>query len=169
VNQALLPLALALAAAFQPVAPVAPVAPVPAEAQARGVEDPGAFVSRMFAAYQRAPDSPPPDPAFSYSDRLRDQFAAYNAAFSGGDLVGSLDFDWWANAQEWRISQVAVTDEPGTGDRKTITARFNNYGRRDVTHFNFVRVGERWYLDDVVNGTGGGGGWMLSALLRVRP
>ncbi|HEY5711844.1 MAG TPA: hypothetical protein VIT38_08110 [Allosphingosinicella sp.] len=166
IRLAALLLALAPAcAAAQNAAAVAAPEPV----QARGVEDPRAFVATMYAAYQRDPDRPGPDPSHAYSDGLRDLFAAYDAFYAGGDLVGALDFDWWTNAQEWRLSHVAVTDEPGGGDRKTITVRFLNYDRADITHFNFVRVGERWYLDDVVNGTGsGGGGWMLSALLRTR-
>jgi hypothetical protein len=162
--------AVLLALAALPAAAASQPAPSgPASVQARGVEDPRAFVAGMYAAYQRDPDRPGPDPSYAYSDHLGDLFAAYDAAYAGGDLVGALDFDWWTNAQEWRISHVAITDEPGGGDRKTITVRFLNYDRADITHFNFIRVGERWYLDDAVNGTGSGGtGWMLSALLRTR-
>ena len=163
-------LALLFALTALPSAEVFQVAPpVQAAPQPRGVENPRAFVAEMYAAYQRASDRPGPDPSHAYSDHLRDLFAAYDAFYANGDLVGALDFDWWTNAQEWRISHVVITDEPGTGDRKTITVRFANYDRADITHFNFIRVGERWYLDDAVNGTGSSGsGWMLSALLRTR-
>jgi hypothetical protein len=156
-------------AATQAAQGAGPVTLPIAQPAVRGVDDPRAFVEQTYAAYQRAPNDPPPDPAFAYSDRLRGLFAAYDAAYAGGDLVGALDFDWWTNAQEWQLSRVMLGEEPGGPDRKTITARFNNYDRSEISHFNFVREGGRWYLDDVVNGTGSGSdGWMLSALLRRR-
>jgi len=141
----------------------------PVEA-ARGVEDPRAFVVQTFAAYQRNP-SGPEWPAFAYSDRLRALFDAYEQwAAAHEDLVGSLDFDWWVNAQDWLLSDVRVTERRQGPNRRTVAARFTNAGRRDEVRFLFVRQGGRWYLDDANEGTGrGDGGWTLSALLRERP
>jgi hypothetical protein len=137
----------------------------------RGVDDPRAFVSSVYADYARAANAPPAEPRFAYSPRLVALFAAYERwARSHDDLVGSLDFDWWVNAQDWEIHAVAVTPAPDGGGRRAIVARWTNYGRTDTSRFLFVRVGRRWYLDDVVNGSGrGDDGWTLSALLRERP
>ena len=143
---------------------------LPAAAQAQ-VGDPRAFVASTYARYARAANDPPAEPAHAYSPRLRALFAAYERwARAHDDLVGALDFDWWVNAQDWEISDVAVTAGPGGANRRTVLARWVNYGRADSSRFLFVRIGRRWYLDDVVNGTGGGDqGWTLSALLRQRP
>ena len=148
--------------------PVEASAPAPAEAL-RGVEDPRAFVEQQYAAYLR--DENGPDyPAYAYSDRLRALFDAYEAwTAQHEDLVGSLDFDWWLNAQDWGLSNVRVTETAEGPDRRTETARFNNSGREDEIRFLFVRQHGRWYLDDAVEGTGSGGdGWTLSALLQER-
>lgn len=138
-------------------------------APARGVTDPRAFVAQHYAAYVRGGgDHTPPDPAWTYSDRLRALFAGYNSwQRRHQDTVGSLDFDWWINAQDWELHDVNVTAAAQGPNRMLVTARFRNIDRRDEVRFQFVRVGRRWYLDDVVEGTGqGDNGWTLSALLR---
>ena len=136
---------------------------------ARGVEDPRAFVVQTYAAYQRNPNGPE-WPAFAYSRRLRALFDGYEQWAAGHeDLVGSLDFDWWVNAQDWLLTDVRVTERRQGPNRRTVTARFTNAGRPDEVRFLFVREGGRWYLDDAIEGTGSGdGGWTLSALLRER-
>lgn len=142
-----------------------------AQAQARGVDNPRAFVAATYARYQRDPNVPPPDLAFAYSPRLKRLFDAYDSwARQHGDLVGALDFDWWTNAQDYSISRVVVTARAEGRGRLWVTARFDNYDRHDSVRFLFVRQGGRWYLDDAVQGSGrGDDGWTLSALLRARP
>lgn len=132
-----------------------------------GVSDPRAFVAATYARYRADPGVPPPDQSFAYSPRLRALFAAYDRDLGGGDLVGSLDFDWWTNAQDYRIANVRLTERRHGPGRMTITARFDNYDAHEEVRFLFVRVGGRWYLDDAVHG--GAEGWTLSALLRERP
>lgn len=135
-----------------------------------GVSHPRAFVAATYARYQAHSDVPPPDQSFVYSPRLRALFAAYDRDLGGGDLVGALDFDWWTNAQDYRIANVRLTERHQGPNRMTIVARFDNYDRRDEVRILFVRVGNRWYLDDASHGGGrGGDGWTLSALLRERP
>ena len=137
---------------------------------AGGVEDPRAFVAATYAAYEREANAPPAEPTHVYSERLRDLFEAYETwARSHDDLVGSLDFDWWANAQDWTISNVSIVEHSFGADRRVIEAHWTNYDRRDSSRFFFVRQDGRWFLDDVVNGGGGDDGWTLSALLRERP
>jgi len=148
---------------------LAAFAPGPAP---RGVADPRAFVASVYADYARAANAPPAEPVRAYSPRLRALLAAYERwARAHDDLVGSLDFDWWVNAQDWEIHGVSVRQVPGGGaNRRTILASWTNYGRADESRFLFVRIGRRWYLDDVVNGSGREpDGWTLSALLRARP
>ena len=137
---------------------------------ARGVEDPLAFVMAQYAAYQRQ-EGGPEDPAYAYSPRLRALFADYEAwTARHDDLVGSLDFDWWVNAQDWVLEDLRISERRESADRRIVSARFSNAGRPDEVQFVFLRQNGRWYLDDAIEGTGSGdGGWTLSALLRERP
>ena len=123
---------------------------------------------RVLDAYRSG--TAPQWPAYAYSDRLRGLFDVYEAwAAQHDDLVGSLDFDWWINAQDWELRSVELFEEPEGPDRTTILARFDNAGRIDLNRFKFVRQDGRWYLDDVVNGHRDEEGWVLSELLRERP
>jgi hypothetical protein len=132
-----------------------------------GVSHPRAFVAAAYGRYQARPDVPPPDRSHVYSPRLRALFAAYDRDLGGGDLVGSLDFDWWTNAQDYEIANVRLSERRQGAGRMTIIARFDNYDRHDEVRFQFIRIGNRWYLDDATHG--GAEGWTLSALLRERP
>ena len=146
------------------------IAALPASAQERGVADPRAFVSATYAHYQAHPGIPPPAQTHVYSPRLRRLFQAYEAwTRQHQDLVGALDFDWWANAQDYEIRDVRITERPVGPGRRWIVASFRNFDRQDVVRFLFVRRGWRWYLDDADQGTGRGDGWTLSALLQERP
>jgi hypothetical protein len=143
---------------------------VSAPAAARGVDDPCRFVAETYAAYRRTPDSPPEDPDYAYSDRLRALFNDYGAwAAQHDDLVGSLDFDWWMNAQDWEPVTPQIREQAFGPDRRVVLALFANFGVPTHNHFIFVRENGRWYLDDVVNGDGHALGWTLSDLLRERP
>lgn len=148
-------------------------APVAAHAQPeqRGVEDPRAFVREMYERYRAVNDAPIPEPRYAYSARLTGLFEAYESwARAHDDLVGSLDFDWWTNAQDWQISNISIVEFSLPGERKVIEVHWRNYDRTDSSRFFFVREEGRWYLDDVVNGSGrGDNGWTLSTLLHERP
>jgi hypothetical protein len=161
-------LLLTMAAAAIMSAPVAAeAAPTHRAAHGRGVDDPRAFVAQRFAGYRRGTDRVPADPIWAYSPRLAALFATYNRwQRRHSDEVGSIDFDWWINAQDWELSDVSVTQSASGRNARVVTARWRNADRNDSSRFLFVRIGTRWYLDDVVHGTGRGDeGWTLSALL----
>jgi len=136
----------------------------------RGVTDPRAFVAQTYEAYRAHPDRPPADQTAVYSRRLGALFNSYNRwQRAHDDLVGALDFDWWVNAQDWEISAVSVTQRDLSPDRREVIAHWRNIDRDDSSRFLFVRDHGRWYLDDVINGTGSGdNGWTLSVLLQQR-
>lgn len=141
---------------------------LPASAQRHGVPDPRAFVATVYARYQAHPDVPPRDLRFVYTPRLRRLFAAYDAWQRAHDgEVGSIDFDWWTNAQDYRIRNLSTRVINEGASQRWIIARFDNYDRHDEVRFRFVRLEGRWYLDDAMQGTGSGdNGWTLSALLQ---
>jgi len=126
---------------------------------AQGFDDPAAFVRERFAYYARG-QVPQSWPDESYSPRLARLFERLDAAEGGEERIG---FDWWINAQDFELGAVAVVIERSRGDRRTILARWRNFGRADSSRFLFVRRRGRWFLDDVVSATAG---WRLSALLR---
>lgn len=160
-------LALAVAAAALNLAGAAFAVPAYRHAPARGVADPRAFVAQRFAGYRSGTDSVPADSTWAYSPRLAALFATYDRwQRRHTDEVGSIDFDWWINAQDWELSDVSVSQADSGRNRRVVTARWRNSGRNDSSRFLFVRIGTRWYLDDVVHGSGHGDeGWTLSALL----
>ena len=156
-----------LAAAALPAPAAAIAATAHRAAQARGVDDPRAFVAQRFASYRSGGNHVPPDPVGAYSPRLAALFATYSAwQRRHPDEVGTLDFDWWINAQDWELSGIAVTAADSGPASRIVTARWRNGDRADSSRFLFVRVAGRWYLDDVVNGSGNGDdGWTLSTVL----
>jgi hypothetical protein len=158
--------AAANVASAAPANAAAPAA-APAPGQGRGVDDPRALVEGQYRAYQTNTDTPVEAPAFAYSDRLKALFDSYGRwQNQHQDEVGSIDFDWWTNAQDWELHDVAVTEADSGPDAKTVTARFRNIDRQEEVRFLFVRSNGRWYLDDAVQGSGhGDDGWALSALL----
>jgi hypothetical protein len=156
------------AAAALNLSGTAPAAPAHRAAHARGVDDPRSFVAQRFAGYRSGTDHVPSDPVWAYSPRLAALSATYNAwQRRHPDDVGSIDFDWWINAQDWELSGVSVTQADTGPNARTVTASWHNSGTADSSRFLFVRLAGRWYLDDAVHGTGhGDDGWTLSALLR---
>ena len=158
----------AVAAAPAKAAEANDAKPAAAPTDGRGVDDPRSFVAQRYAAYRNDPSSAPDEPSFAYSDRLRALANAYQAWQNRHqDEVGSIDFDWWINAQDWQLGPAAVTETQQDADHRTETARFTNAGRPDEVRFLFVRQGQRWYLDDAMHGTEGGAeSWTLSELLR---
>lgn len=160
---------LAAAAASLPAVSAQPAAQAAAP---RGTDDPRAYVEQAYADYRRDPNVPPRDHAPVYSRRLRALYDAYDAwQARHQDLVGSIDFDWWTNSQDWGdLVILGLTEEQDGADRRTIVARFRNFDVENVTRFRFLREDGHWFLDDAVHGSGGGDdGWTLSALLRERP
>ena len=140
-----------------------------AQAEApRGVDDPRAFVTQIYHGYERDDPGSISWPTYAYSPRLSALFHDYaRFAHAGGALVGTLDFDWWTNSQDWELRDVAVTERATGPNGRIVTARFRNGDRAEMIRFLFVRQHGRWYLDDAVQGSGrGSNGWTLSAVLR---
>ena len=128
-------------------------------AAAQGFDDPVAFVRERFATYQRGevPQSWPDRP---YSPRLARLFERLAAAEGGEERI---EFDWWVNGQDFELDAVEVALEADRGDRRSVLARWRNFGNPDASRFQFVRWQGRWYLDEVVSLTSD---WRLSQVLR---
>ena len=78
--------------------------------------------------------------------------------------VGCIDFDFWVNGQDWKITHLTVAKGAASLDRETVIARFVSIGASQELHFDFQRVDGRWLLDDVHSTKKPR--WTLSELLK---
>jgi|GEM_PF-562902 len=160
----------ALAACDAPSKPPAAVPPPALSAApakpARVIADPGAFVSEVYANLVRNDGYAPPTDI--YTPRLQALWDGMLKDQAAGDEVGPIDFDFWTNAQDWRLHDVKVTVREvfRRPDRKVVTARFKNEDRAEDLRFYFERDGANWRLDDVRSV--GKEAWTLSLLLKYQ-
>lgn len=128
------------------------------------IEDPKDFVTevyRRFAAAESTHSSyKPPDDI--YTARLGKLLRDDRQKAKGE--VGCLDFVFWMNAQDWKITNVTVTSADNGHERKTVIAKFLNTGEPQEIHFEFLRNSGRWLLDDVHSLSAPP--WTLSEILR---
>jgi hypothetical protein len=132
-----------------------------------GVADPIAFMRARYAEYLSGNVRVLALDTYA-SARLRALLYAFDEA-AGGQEVDGMDF-WVGETGDWSLAGLGLTLEPDRRpDRRIVTARFRNRGRRVVLHFQFVREGGAWYLDEVVRPGARGRGWTLSGRLAMRP
>ena len=135
----------------------------PVKPDDRGVADPSTYISSVYARYA-ASDPPAPD-NHPFSPDLRRLIDADRSEEQGG--VGRLDFDYWIDGQDYEVEGVDVAAIPQSDPaRQVIVARFSNMGTEVVNHFHFQKLGSRWFIEDVRNIAGPGGGWSLSGILK---
>jgi hypothetical protein len=127
------------------------------------IDDPKTFVSgvyRQLMASQSGHDYAPPDDI--YSARLAKLFRDDRRKAKGE--VGCLEILFWVNGQDYAISDLTVTSADQGPDRKAVTATFMNIDRREEIHFDFLRNGRRWLLDEVRSTSATP--WTLSEILK---
>ncbi len=150
-------------------AAASPPAVVPASPgrPARGVENPLELVRATYRQYESDAGTPA-FPEHAYSERLLALIERDRREAAGG--VGRLGFDYWIVGQDYRMTELEVEDEAvlADGNRRVIRASFRNMGTRGTNRFDFVRVGGRWFIDEIRNERrpdAEGSGWVLSELL----
>ena len=127
------------------------------------IDDPEAFVRDVYRHIEKSPgDYREPDDI--YTPRLADLFAL-DSKEAGGE-VGRIDFDFWTNAQDFRISKVHVSAKPveNAQSRRVVIAKFVNIGRPEEIRFYFERGKDGWKLDDARSL--GQEAWTLSLILK---
>lgn len=113
------------------------------------IDDPKGFVTGVyqhFVAAQSTGDSSYDPPDDIYTARLAKLLRA-DQRRAGGE-VGCLDFVFWVNGQDWKISRLAITSVDEGANQKTVIAKFRNTGAPQEIHFEFRRNAGRWLLDD---------------------
>ncbi len=113
------------------------------------IDDPQSFVTHVYQKFvdAQANNSSYTPPDDLYTPRLAALFREDERKAKGE--VGCLDFDFWIDGQDWKISELAITSKDLGPDRKTIIAKFRNTGTPREIHFDFQRNAGRWLLDDV--------------------
>jgi hypothetical protein len=123
------------------------------------IDDPKTFVTDVYRHYMSSSSYSAPEDI--YTARLARLFREDKKKSKGE--VGCIDFDFWVNGQDFRLTNVVVTSADAVPDRKTVIAKFSNLGALKEIHFDFRREGGRWLLDDVQSMTRE---WTLSEILK---
>ncbi len=120
---------------------------------------------RLIAAETGSQGYGPPESV--YTPRLAARVAAARRAAKGEAACG-LDFIFWFNGQDDRITRLVVTRGPTTpAGRTTVTATFHNMDDPEKIVFDFRKIGGRWLLDDA-HSLVGDSQWTLSRLLQCK-
>jgi hypothetical protein len=131
------------------------------------IDDPKTFVSevyrRLIASESTHSSYAPPEDI--YTPRL-EKLVREDKRKAKGE-VGCLDFDFWLNAQDWKITHLTITTTDDGPDRKTVVAKFRNIGEPQEIHFDFRKSAGRWLLDDVHSLSAPP--WTLSEILKCAP
>lgn len=141
------------------------------------IDDPKAFITQVYADLMKGQTATgadldrsvdPPDDI--YTPALAKAFADEKRDAAGE--LGRLDFFFWVNGQDWKLSEVEVTERSvwKRPDRKVVGVSFRNFDQDSSLLFYFQKVGSRWLIDDVesldlVEGDEGYA-WVLSLILK---
>jgi len=130
------------------------------------IDDPKTFVTEVYRRFMapsaRSPYTPPDD---IYTPRLRKLLRDDKRKAKGE--VGCLDFVFWLNAQDWKITDLTITSSDDGQDRQTVIAKFRNSGEPQEMHFDFRRISGHWLLDEAHSLSAPP--WTLSELLKCVP
>ena len=135
------------------------------------ISDPTAFVREVYRNLQQdeAYDANRPiytPPENIYTRRLGALYSDYLTRMNGE--IGCLDFSFWVNAQDSRLSEVDVSSRHVQDDasREIVNATFRNAGAPEEIEFDFQRSAEGWLLVEVRSLKDRR--WTLSDLLRCK-
>jgi hypothetical protein len=132
------------------------------------IVDPKNFVSEVYrrlVAAQSTDSSSYTPPDDIYTARLAKLFREDKR--KAKVEVGCLDFDFWVNAQDWKITDLTITSRDESQERKAVIAKFKNIGEPQEIHFDFRLIAGRWLLDDVHSVLAPQ--WTLSGILQCTP
>jgi hypothetical protein len=146
-----------------------------AASAATRIDDPKAFIAGIYDRLAkdqedvdaRADFEPPSD---IWTPALARDWAEEEKARNGE--LGRLDFFFWVNGQDWKLSGIEVADRTvwRRPDRRVVTVSYRNFDQENLLEFYFQKVGGRWLIDDVqsidvVEGEEGSA-WTLSLILK---
>ena len=127
------------------------------------IADPEAFVRDVYKKFQAGAGNGYDAPKDIFTPRLRALFVR-DEKWAKGE-VGCLDFDYWVNGQDWKLSNLKIASRANAkqADLMVVVATFVNLGQPNEIHFDFRRSNGKWLLDDVSSLSGER--WTLSKIL----
>jgi hypothetical protein len=125
--------------------------------------DPVEVVRGLYRGYER--DKPATLEKQPFSPRMRKLLAA-DRAYAKGE-VGRLDFDPIVNGQDWKITDLSVTLASQAQNKAVVEAKFSNLGTAEDLHYDLIRSGGRWLIDEVQSMTKPR--WTMSKILAGAP
>lgn len=122
------------------------LAPVTTNARPVTVKDPAATMRAHYEAMSKDRF----DMEMPMSARLNALFAL-DEREAGKDEIGRIDFDYFVNGQDSKISDVVVTERAvyNSTARKIVVVRFKNFDEAMENHFFWEKTRTGWVLDDV--------------------
>src|SRR5580698_5963835 len=109
------------------------------------IDDPKTFVTEVYRRFMAQSSRPPyTAPGDIYTPSLQKLFSNDKRKAQGE--VGCLDFVFWLNAQDWKISNLTITSSADGPDRETVIAKFRNFREPQEMRFDFRRISSRWLL-----------------------
>ena len=138
------------------------LASVAVQAKPAAVKDPMASMRALYAGLEKDDfngDLP-------MSQRLR-ALMLLDTRETGKGEVGRIDFDYFVNGQDSKVSHVQLTsrDVDNAPGRRIVVVRFMNFDKQMENHYFWEKTKNGWVLDDV-RGIDGEGGFVLSLLLK---
>jgi hypothetical protein len=134
----------------------------PGFAKAITVKDPASAMRTLYAGLEEDNF----DIELPLSQRLKG-LIALDRKETGRDEVGRIDFDYFINGQDSKITdvQVAERDVHNSSVRRIIVVRFKNFDEKMENHFFWEKATGGWVLDDV-RYLDGKEGYTLSLVLK---
>ena len=113
--------------------------------------DPVTIIKTLYAGYQapptEAPESPTEGQKTFFTDALETLYVA--ATNAPDDDLPLIDWDVFANGQDFQISDVTVTATPVSGNSAMVTASFKNFDEPTTVIYAFVTTPQGWRVADL--------------------
>jgi hypothetical protein len=111
--------------------------------------DPVAQVTALYAPYLKGKTVKSVQDAAPWMYDLRELLA--QAAAVKDEVI--LDADPIVAAQDWEISNLSVALEaPPEAGRARVVAKFANLGQEQAVHYDLLRIGDSWLVDNIRSG-----------------
>jgi hypothetical protein len=117
-----------------------------ARAAAAPDSDPVSLIKAIYATYTEDNDNP--GLPHVYSKRLQALIDKDEKETPEG-MVGRIDWDVFIDGQDWKLTELKISEVSKSADKATVRATFKNFGSASNMLFDHVREEGHWRIDDV--------------------
>ena len=119
----------------------------PAHAAAAPDSDPVSLIKAIYATYLDKNNDNPGLPHI-YSKRLQALIDKDEKETPEG-MVGRIDWDVFVDGQDWKLTELKISEVSKSADKATVRATFKNFDSASNMLFDLVREDGHWRVDDV--------------------